>query len=163
MSQKHQSHIQDSEVEKSKQNLVIGKEQKEVVCEWKEKYIRILADYKNLEKRMMDERFSNQVYAAEILLRDILPIMHLFETAAFHLKNQGLDLAIKEFHSFLIKQGVHRIETIDKPFNPLTMECIQVIEGKDGVVMQELSPGYEFHDKVLFVAKVIVGKEKVQQ
>jgi len=40
------------------------------------------------------------------------------------------------------------------------MECIEVVEGKDNIVIEELLPGYTLHGKMLRVAQVKVGKEK---
>ena len=89
--------------------------------EWKNKYLRALADYQNLDP--------------------------------------GLDLTYKELLAVLEEQGVEKIEIVGRQFNPHEMECIEVIEGKNDEVVEEVLPGYRFRGKIIRVAQVKVGKE----
>jgi len=132
-------------------------EQKNEVDEWKLKYLRALADYQNLEKRS-DERVSHvRMYAAEMVLSRLLPVVDTFSKVQEHIKDPGLDLAYKELLSVLAEQGVSRIEVVGKEFNPEEMDCIEVVSGKQNEVVEEVVPGYRFRDKVLRVARVKVG------
>ena len=74
-----------------------------------------------------------------------------------HLNDTGLDLAYKELVSVLVEQGVERIEVLGRQFDPTHMDCIEVVEGKENQVMEEVAPGYRFRGKVLRVARVKVG------
>ncbi len=129
----------------------------EEVQAWKDKYMRALADYQNLEKRSREERLRIQSYAAESLLQRILPVVDTFERAQTHLKDPGLALAMKEFHAALSEQGVEKMDVLGKPFNPHEMDCVEVVTGKKDTVTDVLESGYRLHDKVLRVAKVKVG------
>lgn len=130
--------------------------------EWKGKYLRALADYQNLEKRSYQEAQTTRKYANEFLLTRLLSVFDTFEQAEAHLKDQGLGLAVKELASVFSEHGVKKIEVIGKPFDPTTMECVDVADGEEGKVLSEIAPGYTLFDKVIRVAKVNVGRKTNQ-
>lgn len=129
--------------------------------EWKNKYLRVLADYQNLDKRATSEKIEIRKFAAEVVIGKILPTLDTLAKAKAHLKDPGLDLAYKELESALSDLGLMKIEVVGKEFNPHEMECIEVVAGDDNKVVEELLPGYKLHEKVIRVAQVKVGK-KVQ-
>lgn len=143
---------------KNKQNDQTDELQKQIE-EWKAKYLRALADYQNLEKRKSEEIGVVRRFAGEIILVKLLAIVDTFERAGKHLNDQGLALALKEFSAFLKEQGVEKMEVVGKPFNPHEMECIEVVDGEDTIVIEELLPGYTLYGKVIRVAQVKVGKK----
>jgi molecular chaperone GrpE len=156
---------QDSEEQKQNEQGEIHDVHDEIVSlqsqveDYKQKYLRALADYQNLEKRVFSEKEEIRKYAAEVTLRKFLPALDNLERALKHIEDKGLQLAIKEFDTALLSSGVKRIEVVGKPFDPFTMECIEVVEGEDGIVLEELTAGYVFYEKVLRVAQVKVGKK----
>jgi molecular chaperone GrpE len=124
---------------------------------WKNKYMRALADYQNLEKRTIEDSREMRLYATRNFLEKLLPIIDNLERAEAHLGDEGLAIAMKELHAVLEKHGVAKIEVVGKPFDPYTMECIEVIEGEKNEVVEMTSPGYMMHGKLLREAKVKVG------
>ncbi|MFZ5845080.1 MAG: nucleotide exchange factor GrpE, partial [Patescibacteria group bacterium] len=96
------------------------------VEEWKNKYLRALADYQNLEKRTFQEKEATRRFAVEIFLGRLLPVVDTLERAQDHLHNQGLALALKEFFALLHEQGVEKIKSVGREFNPHEMECVEV-------------------------------------
>ena len=132
---------------------------KQQIEELKNKYLRVLADYQNLEKRAAEEKTELWKFAAEAGLVKLLPVVDTFERAQAHLQDPGLSLALKELIAVLVSLGVVKLEVGDKPFDPESMECIEVAEGPDGIVTEEVSPGYTLHGKVIRVARVKVGKK----
>lgn len=131
---------------------------KQQIEEWKGKYLRALADYQNLEKRKYEEVAQVRRYAGEHILTRLLLIVDTFEKAQEHLRDTGLALALKELAAFLEQQGVKKLDTVGKSFNLHEMECIEVVDGEDGIVIEELLPGYELHGKIIRVAQVKVGR-----
>jgi molecular chaperone GrpE len=127
---------------------------------WKAKYVRTLADYQNLERRTQNEKDEIRRFAAEIVLSRLLPALDTLGKAKDHIKDIGLDLAFKELYAVLEEQGVEKIEVVGMQFNPHEMECIEVVEGNDNEVIEEILPGYRFRDKILRVAQVKVGKKQ---
>ena len=129
--------------------------------EWKGKYMRALADYQNLERRNLNERDELRKFASELLLLRILTAIDTLRRAKDHIKDAGLDLAFREFIAILEGEGVEEIKTVGELFDPHQMECIDVVEGEDNKVVEELRQGYRLHGKVLRVAHVKVGKKKI--
>lgn len=126
--------------------------------DWKSKYLRALADYQNLEKRTQTEKQEIRKYAAEVVVVRLLSALDTLTKATKHVKDTGLELALKELFAALSEQGVEKIEVQGKPFDPHQMECIEVVGGTDNMVMEEVLPGYRLHDKIIRVAQVKVGK-----
>ena len=126
--------------------------------EWKAKYMRVLADYQNLDKRAEVQVGEARKFAAEIILQRILPVLDTFTKVKNHIKDMGFDLAYKELLAVIEEQGVTPIKVLGEQFDPHKMECIEVVEGKDNEVVEELLSGYMFRGKVLRVAQVKVGK-----
>ena len=108
--------------------------------EWKAKYLRALADYQNLEKRTQTEKQEIRVYAAEVVIARLLPTVDTLVKAVNHVKDAGLELALKELFSALSEMGLQKIEVVGKPFDPHQMECIEVVAGEENSVVEELLP-----------------------
>jgi molecular chaperone GrpE len=134
------------------------KKHEEPVIDWKSKYLRALADYQNLEKRTQEEKQEIRKYAAENIAARLLPALDTLTKASTHIKDTGLEMALKELSAVLSEQGVEKIEVVGKPFDPHLMECIEVVAGTDNIVAEELLPGYRLHDKIVRIAQVQVGK-----
>lgn len=128
--------------------------------EWKNKYLRALADYQNLEKRSSEQVGEVRKFAAERILSRLLPVLDTFSKASEHIKDAGLALALKELYAVLLEQGVERMDVMGHAFDPHEMECIEVVDGVDNEVVQELLPGFRLYGKILRVAQVKVGKKK---
>lgn len=126
--------------------------------EWKSKYMRVLADYQNLDKRAEVQVGEARKFAAEMILLRILPVLDTFTKVKNHIKDMGFDLAYKELLAVIEEQGVTPIKVLGEQFDPHIMECIEVVSGNDNEVVEELLSGYMFRGKVLRVAQVKVGK-----
>lgn len=127
--------------------------------EWKGKYLRALADYQNLEKRTQEEAGNVRKFAAEMVVTKLLAVADTLEKTQEHLSDTGLALALKEFAAVFSSLGVVKLEVVGKQFDPKFMECIEVVEGDDTIVVEESASGYTLHGKVIRVARVKVGKK----
>ncbi len=134
-------------------------ELKRQVEEWKNKYLRALADYQNLEKRTRDEIAQVRNFASEVIMARLLPVADTLKKAKDHIKDPGIDLTYKELYAVLEEQGVEKIAVVGRQFDPHEMECVEVVTGKDNEVIDEVLPGYRFRGKIVRVAQVKVGKE----
>ena len=140
-------------------NTKISELQKEKE-EWKGKYLRALADYQNLEKRVREEREEQVKYASQKIIYELLTVLDTFEKTEEHLPDSGLRLGVQGFLTVLKENGVRKIEVLNKKFDPHIMECIEAVESeKEGEVIEEIRPGYLLWDKVVRVAQVKVGKK----
>lgn len=136
-------------------------EQEEVkneITELENKYKRALADYQNLEKRVANERIEWIKTANKDLLLRILPVLDTLRMAAQHSQDQNLQISVKQFEDVLRGEGIVKIDTEGKDFEPTTMECFTTEEGQENKVTTELQAGYMLGDKVLRPARVKVGK-----
>lgn len=153
---KNDNKQQEEKVEKVKE--VESLQQK--VLDLENQIKRVLADYQNLQKRTLEERKEWIKTANKDLLLRLLPVLDTLMVASKHLEDKSLQVSTIQFLQALKDEGVQRIETEGKDFDPNTMECVVTEEGEEGKVLEELRAGFRIGDKVLRVAQVMVGKEK---
>ena len=122
------------------------------------KYLRALADYQNLEKRVEREKDLFVKFANSILILKMLPILDNLERAQEHLKDQGIELVVKQFNDALISEGVTSISDAGGEFNPELHEAVTHGTGEEGKVTEVLEKGYKLGEKVIRPAKVKVGQ-----
>ncbi|HOX96311.1 MAG TPA: nucleotide exchange factor GrpE [Candidatus Woesebacteria bacterium] len=127
------------------------------ISELEENYKRVLADYQNQERRFKETQSQIIKFASASLLEKILLNLDSLELAQKHLQDSGLGIVIKQLFETLKTEGLQLIESDDKTFNPLTMDCIEVVAGEKNQVVETISKGYFLFDKVLRPAKVKVG------
>ena len=119
---------------------------------------RALADYQNLEKRIAEEKISWIKAANKDLLLKLLPGLDSLILAEKHTQDEGVKLSIKHFLDILELDGVKKIETVGKDFDPNFMEAVSTTQGEDGKIIEEVRTGYTLFDQVLRPAQVVVGK-----
>lgn len=133
-----------------------------VAASLEEQLKRALADYRNLERRVDDERKLLSQLSSIILIEKLLPILDNLENAQKHLNDQGLEMVIKQFKDILTQEGVEEIPAEGAQFDPKLHEAIEVIEGQnDGKIVKVAGKGYKINDKVIRPAKVTVERTKV--
>ena len=145
------------ELEKLQLEIVALKQQVE---EFKNKYLRAIADYQNLEKRVDAERFELMRMANKNLLIKILPFLDNLEKAEVFIKDPGLKISKDHFMQILKETGMKEIDLLNKDFDPNLAEAVDMVPGKDdNKVVEVLRKGYMFEDKIIRVAQVKVSKK----
>jgi molecular chaperone GrpE len=134
------------------------KELEERIAELENNWKRALADYKNLERRTAEEKEAFINFSNETLVRSLLPIVDHMEMLLNHSKDEGLGMILKDFVKVLEFEGIKEIETINTYFDSATMDAIEMVDGEKNKVLEVLSKGYLFKDKLLRPARVKVGK-----
>ncbi|MEK6901236.1 MAG: nucleotide exchange factor GrpE [Nanoarchaeota archaeon] len=126
---------------------------------------RILADYRNLERRVDSQRRDWILEANKKLLLNLLPVLDTLVLAEQHIKvgDEGLSLGIKQFRDLLRNENVERIATLGKNFDPRLMECIDTAEGEEDSVLKEFRAGYTLHGQMLRTAQVQIGKKRKEK
>jgi molecular chaperone GrpE len=129
--------------------------------------VRRQADFENYRKRVEKERHQERHRGVESLVEHILPVLDAFDRAlagpgdgANAEYRKGFELIRKQLWEAVAKQGLTRIESVGKEFNPHfhhAIETVETSEQPDGVVIGELQPGYLFHERVLRPAMVRVA------
>ncbi len=135
--------------------------------EWKDKYIRLYAEFDNYKKRTLKEKAELILNGGEKTITSILPILDDFERA-FADKGkdadavrEGFELIFKKLIKTLEGLGVKKIETEEKDFDVDFHEAIAMVPGADekkGKVIDCVQNGYTLNDKVIRHAKVAVGQ-----
>lgn len=128
--------------------------------ELEEKYLRAMADYQNLEKRVDREKDNFIKFANSILILKMLPILDNLQRAGSHLKDEGVDLVIKQFKEALNSEGVTEINSSGTAFDPVLHEAVEKVSGEDDQVIDIVESGYKMGEKVIRPAKVTVGGKK---
>lgn len=136
--------------------------------QWKDKYIRLAAEFDNYKKRTLKEKSELILNGSEKSISAILPILDDFERATADKTEdpqaikEGYDLIFKKFLKTLESLGVKKIETNDADFNVDYHEAIAMVPGmgddKKGKVIDCVQTGYTLNDKVIRHAKVAVGQ-----
>ncbi len=140
----------------------------------KEEKIRVLAEMENLRKRFEREKIDSIKYGSVNFARDILSPGDNLERALSainegeeypqSIKNliEGLLMVKKELSTALEKNGIKKIDSLDKKFDPNLHQAMMEIENNDldeGIVVQEIQSGYMMHDRLLRPAMVGVSKK----
>lgn len=121
---------------------------------------RALADYRNLERRIEEERRLLTHLAASVVIAKLLPILDDLENAQKHLNDQGLSMVIAKFKDILVVEGIEEIAAVGATFDPNLHEATEVVGGeKDNIVVKVVRKGYKVGDKVLRPAQVVVERK----
>lgn len=124
---------------------------------------RALADYQNLERRVEEERRLLSTLSAALLIEKFLPPLDNLESAQQHLKDQGLEIVIKQFKDILQSEGVEEIKAEGEQFDPNLHEAIETKEGEnDNMIATIVRKGYKLNDKILRPAQVVVERKTSQ-
>ena len=136
--------------------------------QWKDKYIRLVAEFENYKKRTLKEKSELILNGSEKTVAAILPILDDFERATADKTEdpqaikEGFELIYKKFLKTLETLGVHKIKTDDADFDVDYHEAIAMVPGmgddKKGKVIDCVQTGYTLNDKVIRHAKVAVGQ-----
>ncbi|MDP2873881.1 MAG: nucleotide exchange factor GrpE [bacterium] len=143
------------ETENKTENQTLDNQLAEVTENWK----RAVADYRNLEKRIREEREALASFSSLLILARIIPILDNLERAQKAHPQEGLDLIIKDFKKVLADEGVEEIVAVGQPFDPHWHEAVDMAEGEEGKVVALVEKGYKIKDQVLRPAKVKVGRK----
>ncbi len=146
----------------------------EEVNEYKDKYLRTLAEMDNQRKRVMKEKEVLQKYANEKLILSILPVVDNFERAISAGEDSesvekivdGIRLIFKQLVNILEREGLQSFESIGKKFDPYKHEALLTIESeehKPSTIVDEIEKGYLLSDKVIRPAKVTVSKQGIKK
>ncbi len=128
--------------------------------------LRRQADFDNYRKRVEKERQHERHRGVELLIERLLPVLDAFEQAlarddgsAGAEYRKGFELIQRQLWDVLSKQGLKRIDSVGKEFDPHSHHAIARVESMEhpeGIVLDELQAGYIFHDRVLRPAMVRV-------
>ncbi len=142
----------------------------EEVRQAKDQSLRTLAEFDNTKKRLHREKEEFARFAAEGLVRELLPIIDSLDQALVAVDQQsdsdaiikGIHLIHRQLLGLLAKEGVKRIPTVGEQFDPHRHEAVAQVAAENGItegtIVEEVHAGYAMHDKVIRPAMVKVAK-----
>ena len=139
------------------------KELEQKLSEMENNWKRALADYKNLEKRIVEERVDFVSYSTSLLISRLLNVLDNLENLEKHNGDMGFKLTLKEFRQILNEEGLLEIDTLGKDFDSNTMEAIETVEGEERKAVEVVLKGYMLKNKLLRPAKVKVGQKHKEE
>jgi len=133
----------------------------------KQKSLRLLADYQNLEKQTVDRINARE----DKIILNFLTVYEDFTRAKNAYEKEGgnvdnLNSIIKNMESILGNYNVKPIETEGKKFDPKLHEVVQEIEDNDheeGTIVKEIAKGYIIRGEVMKYSKVCVSKKIIKE
>lgn len=144
-------------------------------------YRRALADFDNFRKRIERDLAVQQRAGIESVLEALIPVLDNFDRAlkafpSFPPKTgindatenwkKGVELIYKQLCDLLAQFGLKDYSCLGKEFDPRRAEAVgflEVEEGKENQVIEEVCKGYECAGRVLRPAKVTVARQKLNK
>lgn len=152
----------EAELEKVKADLEAA--QKEL-AEYKDKYLRLMAEYDNFRKRSVKERADIYPEATAKAVEAFLPMADNFERAlntetTDEKYKSGVKMIYTQLGEAFKKLGVEVIDRAGETFDPNLENAVSSIEDEnlgENVVAQVFQKGYKRGDKVIRPAMVVVA------
>lgn len=144
-------------------------EEKPAEIDWKDRYMRLLADFDNFKKRVARDREDTYRYAEADILKDILKDIDNLQLALskHDSPDQGFVDGIKMIYDgFMNTLKEHKAEPFDCVGKDLDIETMEAIahlpstEVEEGKVSHEAKRGWMLRGKVLRAAQVVVSSGK---
>ena len=133
----------------------------------KQKSLRLLADYQNLEKQTVDRinaREDKIILNFLTVYEDFIRAKNMYEKEGGNVDN--LNSIIKNMESILEHYEVKPIEVEGRKFNPKFHEVVQEIEDNDheeGTIVKEITKGYIIRNEIMKYSKVCVSKKIIKE
>ncbi len=157
------------EADETTDNVSVEPSLEEQIAVWRDKYMRLQAEFDNFRKRTIKEKMELVERGSEGAWKAILPVLDDMERAvAASAKSEdivalreGETLVMKKFEGVLATAGIKANECVGMPFNEEEQEAVARFaagEDKRGLVIDCVQRGYKMGDHVLRYAKVVVGE-----
>ncbi len=142
----------------------------EEAAEWKDKYLRLVAEFDNFRKRNARERLELMQTAGKDVMVSLLDVLDDCDRAQKQVETskdanaikEGVLLVFNKLRNTLQAKGLKQMTSVGQEFNADLHEAITEIPAptKDaaGKVIDQVQPGYYLNDKIIRFAKVVVGK-----
>lgn len=153
--------------ETAQENLSIPLE----LLEYKEKYLRALADTENLRKRSYKELKEATQFATENTISEFLPLIDNFENALKFSKQasdevqqwaMGFQMILTQIRDILHDHGIIAFHSEGNLFDPHLHEVLEIVETDqypEGTIIEEFSKGFKCGSRILRPARVKIAKK----
>lgn len=143
----------------------------EEIIDYKDKYLRLLAEMENTRKRMQKEKLETMRFAIDNVLAEIIIPMDSLENAlkstsqmSGEIRNwaMGFEMILSQFKDILQQNGVVAFVSEGQLFDPHLHEAVETEENEnipEGTILKEFVKGYRCGDRVIRPARVQVSKK----
>ncbi|HOZ01095.1 MAG TPA: nucleotide exchange factor GrpE [Candidatus Syntrophosphaera sp.] len=141
-------------------------------AEWKDKYLRSMAEFENFRRRSNEEKSDWIKLATQKLALEVCDVADNFERALLQVEPakleegffKGVLMIEKQLRSVLEKEGVQKIEALGKEFDPALHDALAHIpsEYDENTVAAIIQNGYTMHGKILRPVRVAVSSGKIE-
>lgn len=137
----------------------------------RDQLLRSVADLQTFRRRALAEKDEIRKYGMQDLVELLLPVLDNFERTVRSLEAgadsesvmQGVGMIEKQLRTVLEGSSVQRIIAVGQHFDPSLHEAVELVPSSDmepGTIVEELTPGYRIHDRVIRPARVKVTQSK---
>lgn len=138
--------------------------------EWRDKYLRLSAEFDNYRKRTLKEKANLAVMGGEMVIKAILPVLDDVDRALEAVRSSddiesvrsGVELISTKMKDTLKSQGLKEIEAIglelDTDFHEAVATTPAPEKKSKGRIIDVAQKGYSYKDKVIRHSKVVVGE-----
>ena len=137
--------------------------------EWKDKYLRLSAEFDNYRKRTLREKMELIESGGEDVIKSMLAVMDDFDRALSAMQSasdvasvrEGVELISQKMRDALKAKGVSEIEAVGEALDTDLHEAVAKFpagEEKKGKIIDVVQKGYKLKEKVIRYAKVVVGE-----
>ena len=133
---------------------------------------RAQADLVNYRRRAEEEKEEIQRSAKSALLMKMLSTVDDLDRAIAMMPtdesagwSEGIQLVRRNVMNMLDTEGVTKVESLGKPYDPSFAEALlfrETEDGEEGTVVEVFREGYMYKDRVLRAAQVVVAKRPEQ-
>ena len=171
---------QDTEQVKKEENL-IDKEQELVkriaelekeCAEWKDKYLRCIAEFENYRRRSNEEKADWIKMATQRFALEVCEVADNFERALNQVSEEkkddsfvkGMMMIAEQLKKVMEKEGITKIDALGKPFDPAIHDALAHIpsEYDENTIAAVIQNGYMLYDKLLRPVRVAVSSGKIE-
>ena len=142
--------------------------------DWKDKYLRTLAEMENMRKRMQKERQEMARFGIENAIGEFLPAIDNLENALRFAEGSGGDvkawalgfeMILSQFKEVLHNHGIVSFHCEGNTFDPMLHEAVEMVETgdhPDGMILHEFTKGYKSASRTVRPARVKVAKHPLK-
>ncbi|MCC8034841.1 MAG: nucleotide exchange factor GrpE [Rikenellaceae bacterium] len=142
----------------------------EEAAAWKEKYMRLSAEFDNFRKRTLKEKMELAEYGGEGVIKSLLPVLDdmdraidsMYRTEDVASVRSGIELIRTKLTDTLRGQGLSEIkavgEKLDTDYHEAVAKCPAPDTKQKGCIVDVAQKGYNLKNKVIRHAKVVVGE-----
>jgi molecular chaperone GrpE len=146
----------------------VGSESREAEPDYRDLYLRELAEKDNFRKGLRKKESEIQKYAGKETVKRLIPVLDHFLLAIDHGEaGDGVQMAFKELMEVLTSEGLEEIEVPEGAvFDPSIHHALSILEDPEvdqEVVKQVHRRGYAFKGHVLRAPEVVVAQPAWQR